>query len=99
MLFYYISEKFKASNGLIVKALAWSLFLITVVASIILLLDNAMVDTLRDGQLAKELNVQLIVIVTVSLLSTAFLLALSYLLSNVQEQMKLMRCALRRIES
>lgn len=91
MLLYYINEKLQAGSSAIGKGIAWCLFIVTVVASIALLLDYAVLETAGANGTRTHINVQLIAAVAISILFTGFLLAVSYLLSHIKDQLQLYR--------
>lgn len=78
--------------GAILKVIAWVFFVLTALGSIMLLSEAAVIETPgRYGTSTSQLNGEIIALVVISLMSSVFFLALSYLLSHMQEQLQLVR--------
>lgn len=84
-------------SSVVIKGIAWALFIVTLLSSMILLANYAVIEVPGRFETVRHVNGQLIGLVVVSLMSSGFFLALSYLLSHMQEQMMLVRSDLVRI--
>lgn len=74
------------------KVIAWILFIFTAIGSVVLLNKFAVVEVPgRYGVATHQFNAEIIAIVVVSLMSSGFLLALSYSLAYVHQQLRAVR--------
>ncbi|MGX5913762.1 hypothetical protein ACR0ST_03425 [Aliidiomarina sp. Khilg15.8] len=83
----------------ILKIIAWIFFVLTVLGSIILISDLVLAETPDQfGTAPGQLHWRIIGLIVISLMSSAFFLALSYLLSHIQGQLLFIRSELKEMD-